>query len=102
MQTKFFQSQVRKNANTSSQSNIFTGQVKKLPIFIPPYHLQTQFAQIVEKVEALKAHYQANLKELENLYGSLSQRAFKGELDLSKMDVQVPEEKSKEKVDSLR
>jgi len=80
MQTKFFQSQVRKNANTSSQSNIFTGQVKKLPIFIPTYHLQTQFAQIVDKVEALKAHYQTSLKELENLYGSLSQRAFKGEL----------------------
>lgn len=49
----------------------------------PPLTLQNQFAAIVEKVEALKAKYQQSLAELENLYGSLSQRAFKGELDLS-------------------
>lgn len=44
---------------------------------------KNQFPAIVEKVEALKAKYQQSLVELENLYGSLSQRAFKGELDLS-------------------
>ena len=49
---------------------------------VPPLELQTKFAQIVEKTENLKAQYQQSLQELENLYGSLSQKAFKGELNL--------------------
>ena len=57
---------------------------KKLKIPVPPIELQTQFAQIVEKTEALKTQYQQSLQELENLYGSLSQKAFRGELELSK------------------
>jgi len=43
---------------------------------------QIQFAQILEKTEALKAQYQSSLQELENLYGSLSQRAFRGGVNL--------------------
>jgi len=57
--------------------------INELPINLPPLKLQTQFAHIVEKTEALKAHYQTSLQELENLYGSLSQRAFKGELAMA-------------------
>ena len=33
----------------------------------------------------VKAHYQQSLTDLENLYGALSQKAFKGELDLSRV-----------------
>ena len=51
--------------------------VRSIAIPLPPLKLQTQFAHIVEKTEALKAHYQASLRELENLYGALSQRAFR-------------------------
>ncbi len=57
---------------------------KKFNFIYPPIELQTQFAHIVEKTEALKTQYQQSLKELENLYGSLSQKAFRGELELSK------------------
>lgn len=51
-----------------------------LKIPTPNLSLQAQFAHIVEKTEALKAQYQQSLQELENLYGSLSQRVFLGEL----------------------
>lgn len=51
-----------------------------IPIIIPPIHLQTQFAQIVEKTEALKTQNQQSLQELENLYNTLSQKAFRGDL----------------------
>ena len=54
----------------------------RIPVPVPPVQLQTRFAQIVEKTETLKTQYQQSLQELENLYGSLSQRAFKGELTL--------------------
>ena len=56
-----------------------------LPIPIPDEGLQNQFAAIVEKVEALKSRYQQSLTDLEALYGALSQQAFKGELDLSRV-----------------
>jgi len=65
---------------------------------MPPVEVQTQFAHIVERTEALKAHYQASLQELENLYGSLSQRAFRGELSLKGEGLAMaadPEEKYK-------
>jgi type I restriction enzyme S subunit len=51
-----------------------------IPVIKPPLSLQTQFAKIVEKTEALKTQYQKSLQELENIYSSLSQRAFKVEL----------------------
>lgn len=56
-----------------------------LPIPIPAEELQNQFAAIVEKVESLKSRYQQSLTDLESLYGALSQQAFKGELDLSRV-----------------
>jgi type I restriction enzyme S subunit len=55
-------------------------QIENFEILIPPIALQTKFAQIVEKTETLKTQYQQSLRELENLYGSLSQKAFRGEL----------------------
>ena len=58
--------------------------LESLKIPIPPISLQTQFAHIVEKTEALKTQYQQSLQELEDLYGSLSQKAFKGELTNNK------------------
>lgn len=72
--------------NVSNKATIahLTGEkLKETLVPVPPLPLQTQFATIVEKVESLKSRYAQSLTELENLYGSLSQRAFKGELDLS-------------------
>jgi type I restriction enzyme S subunit len=59
--------------------------MQKLFIPKPPEDLQNQFASIVEKVAGLKSRYQQNLTDLESLYGALSQKAFKGELDLARV-----------------
>lgn len=72
-----------------TRARISSGQLALISIPVPPIELQTQFAQIVEKVEALKVQYQNSLQELENLYGSLSQRAFRGELTLNPASEQV-------------
>ena len=74
---------------TTGIASINSTQLKKFPAFIPPFELQAQFAQIVEKTEALKTYYQSSLQELENLYGSLSQRAFRGELTLNQAEEQI-------------
>lgn len=65
-----------------------TGILDKLEFPYPPTELQDQFAAIVEKVERLKSRYQQSLTDLESLYGALSQKAFKGELDLSRVPLE--------------
>lgn len=49
-------------------------------IIVPPIQLQNQFADFVNKVDKLKFEMESSLKELENNFNSLMQRAFKGEL----------------------
>ncbi|PHR22850.1 MAG: type I restriction endonuclease subunit S [Desulfotalea sp.] len=66
-----------------------TGILNKLEFPYPPIELQSQFAVIVEKIEGIKSYYQQSLFELENLYGALSQKAFKGELDLSRVPLPI-------------
>ncbi len=78
----FLQKIIEKNAPQMAQKNINLAFLRSLKVPKPPIELQTQFAQLVEKTEALKEQYKNSLQELENLYGSLSQQAFKGELEL--------------------
>jgi len=58
-----------------------TDVMTKILVPIPNPDLQGRFATVVEKTEGMRINFQASLQELENLYGSLSQRAFKGELN---------------------
>ena len=69
----------------SAQPQLPVVQLKKLKIILPPVELQNVFAALVMKTESQKEKCKNSLTELENLYGSLSQRAFKGELELSNM-----------------
>jgi type I restriction enzyme S subunit len=62
-----------------------TGVLDSLEFPYPPIELQNQFANVVHKVEEIKSSYQQSLTGLEALYGTLSQKAFKGELDLSRV-----------------
>ena len=68
-----------------------------LPIPVPAEGLQNQFAAIVGKIETIKSRSQQSLNDLEALYGALSQQAFKGELDLSRVplpDIQAKGERT--------
>lgn len=82
---------INDNSSGGAQKFLSLGQIKSIKVPVPPIELQTQFATIVEKVEALKKQYQQSLTELQNMYGVLSQKAFKGELN-------ILETKRKEKV----
>lgn len=53
---------------------------KKFPFITPPISLQNQFAERVQVIETQKTQAQASLVKAEELFNSLSQRAFKGEL----------------------
>jgi type I restriction enzyme S subunit len=74
-----------KHGNEDAYTHMSTGVLDEINFPYPNLKLQTQFAQIVEKTEALKTQYQQSLQELENLYGSLSQKAFRGELSVNQL-----------------
>ena len=52
----------------------------KLIVPLPPIELQNEFVDFVKQVDKLKFEMETSLKELENNFNSLMQRAFKGEL----------------------
>ncbi len=90
--TRFIRLQIENNARTTNGAYKINQEViKKIKIIFPPSNLQDQFAAIVEKVESLKTRYQQSLADLETLYGALSQKAFKGELDLSRVPLTARE-----------
>lgn len=84
--TRFIRQQIERNARTTNGAHkINQGVIEKLRIIQPPIEFQNQFSVIVEKIEGIKTRYQQSLSDLEILYGALSQKAFKGELDLSRV-----------------
>jgi type I restriction enzyme S subunit len=75
--------------------------LKKIAVIKPPLDLQSQFSRVAKRIDALKSRYQLSLTDLGNLYGALSQKAFKGELDLSRvvLPAEGPEIAGEEKTD---
>lgn len=66
-------------------SGLNLGLIKETKLKRPSIEMQNQFAAIHKKVDEVKSSYQQSLNDLESLYGALSQQAFKGELDLSRV-----------------
>ena len=55
-------------------------QLQNIEVITPPTQLQNQFSERVQAIEAQKVKAQASLAQAEDLFNSLLQRAFKGEL----------------------
>ncbi|MGJ1235169.1 MULTISPECIES: restriction endonuclease subunit S [Sphingobacterium] len=60
------------------QKNLNLSIIKDIEIIFPPIHLQEAFAKKIELINRLKA--QTNTEKSEELFQSLLQKAFKGEL----------------------
>lgn len=80
--SKYIEIQIKGVTKGAIMAGINVGLLKNILVHQPPIELQIQFTQIVEKKEVLKSQYQKSLQELENLYGSFSQKAFRGEMNL--------------------
>jgi len=76
----FLQKILEETAPESAQKNINLGILRALDFPLPPIELQNQFADSVQAIEAQKAQAQDSLAQAEDLFNSLLQRAFKGEL----------------------
>lgn len=67
-------------SSASAQQAIYITHLKKLKVPVPPIEFQNKFAERVQAIETQKAQAQASLDKAEDLFASLLQRAFKGEL----------------------
>jgi type I restriction enzyme S subunit len=62
------------------QKNLNLSLVKNIEILYPPISLQNQFSECLLKIEKQKQQAQQSFQKSEELFNSLLQRAFKGEL----------------------
>lgn len=64
--------------------------IEALRVINPPQGLQVQFHQTINRINVFKEALIGNAEILDKLYGSLCQRAFRGELDLSQEHIDEP------------
>lgn len=76
----FLQKIIEDAAPESAQKNINLAILKDLDFPLPSIDLQNQFAERVAVIEEQKAIAQKSLEKSEELFNSLLQKAFKGEL----------------------
>lgn len=87
---KLSRSYIQSHATKGMKKILTKGDFEKITMIKPPFEIQDRFSIIVEKVEGIKSRYKKSLADLETLYGALSQRAFKGQLDLSRVHMPKP------------
>lgn len=80
MQSMAFKIDIDKYKTGSSAQGIRSKELQKILIPIPNIELQNKFADFVKQVDKLKFEMEKSLKQLEDNFNSLMQRAFKGEL----------------------
>ncbi len=91
--TKVYENWVLSKQKVVAQPNINAKQYgTELIIPIPPLELQRKFSKIVERVESLRNEKLKSAIQIENLFQSLQQRAFKGELFNDKFTSSQPQE----------
>jgi type I restriction enzyme S subunit len=76
----FVKRQADKSIKGAGVPDLHLVEIKSFKIPLPARKAQDEFGELVAKIDSIKSQFNESLTELENLYGSLSQKAFKGEL----------------------
>lgn len=80
LSTKAIQDYFTKETRTVSQPTLNISHIESTPILYPPMELQNAFAEIAINIQHQKSQIIQQQSYSENLFQSLMQRAFKGEL----------------------
>ena len=78
-QTEGFRRQIKMQTSVAI-NQISIPLLESVNVPLPPIELQNQFTEFVKQVDKLKSQMEASLKESEDNFNSLMQKAFKGEL----------------------
>ncbi|MEQ3634374.1 restriction endonuclease subunit S [Thalassolituus sp.] len=99
LESRPFKTKLRGLVGGGAAPRVNIKDLKNIIVIKPAPYIQTKFSEIVKHVDTVKSFYQQSLTDLESLYGALSQQAFKGELDLSR--VPLPENDVEEREGKL-
>lgn len=72
--------QMKNHSRGGTMDIVNVGIMRKIEIPVPPIELQNKFAERFQLIEAQKQQAQTSLKKTEDLFNSLLQKSFKGEL----------------------
>lgn len=79
-QLRLLYDELRALGQGGSQPNLNTNLVKTYQLIFPPVELQNEFERFIKHIDKLKFEMEKSLKELEDNFNSLMQKAFKGKL----------------------
>jgi len=101
LKSQFVKYQVDRLVRGAAQKTLNLGDLKSILIPDVPEVLQVKFANIVNIIEDLKILYNTSKHELAALYDSLSQRAFRGKLNIKeaigvKGSIEIPKIKNED------
>lgn len=71
---------IQKQVKGATFREITLKRLRELPVLIPPLGLQHEFAETCKRAVQLRASLEDSLNQLDGLFASLQQRAFRGEL----------------------
>jgi type I restriction enzyme S subunit len=81
----YVQQQIASSIRAAGVPKLAIFRIEQMLLLVPPIEEQTKFEKTKTLIKTLAFRYQQSLADLEALYGALSQQAFKGELDLSRV-----------------
>ena len=74
------QRQIKSRSKQSSQAALYIGEIEQLKIFLPPIELQRKYSNLSQEINDLHKKLEQDEFYQDNLFNSLLQRAFRGEL----------------------
>lgn len=82
--SQFIRDQIENKARTANGTyKINQSALNSIEIILPPKEVQIKFSLVVDKVNAIREKYLESLENLVELYKSLSQKAFTGNLNVN-------------------
>ena len=80
LNSKYCYAQSQRRTRGIANRDLVLGEMKKIAFYLPPIEEQKNFERIALKVEAQKEKNQKVIEQMDNLFNSLMQQAFNGEL----------------------
>lgn len=80
LRNKSFVDYISEKVSGAKMPRVTMSDFRNFEVPIPPLELQSEFEKFINQVDKLKSEMENSLKELEDNFNSLMQKAFKGEL----------------------
>ena len=78
--TPYMESKIKEKVRGAVTKTITKDAVREVSVIVPPIELQNKFVEFVNQLDKMKLKMEKSLKELEDNFNSLMQKAFKGDL----------------------